>query len=377
MKIGTLTFHRACNSGAVLQAYALERALNSIEGVQAEIIDYSCEKIDYAYTSAFCFYNCNLLKGFLKYLIRCKSIRNRNNQFMDFRKKYLTISKKKYDKNTIMDADQEYDLVICGSDQIWNYELTNSDTTYLLDFVKDSDKKASYAVSFGISEIDETHKIEYKNLIDEYRYLSMRETSASEIVSALINRECKVHIDPVFLQTSEEWSQLCKTLKEKNYVLIYMVGMGRIVDEMIDFAKMLARQNNLELLFMNTEYISYLYADIKHIKNVAPDMFLSYIKEAEYIVTNSFHATCFSILFHKQFYTETGAKEAGGKKSGRVINLLEKSGLSHHIINKGKLIHDQHKKDDWDLVDKIIEDEANISLHYLQEIVRERKQYNE
>ena len=55
MKIGTLTFHRACNSGAVLQAYALERALNSIEGVQAEIIDYSCEKIDYAYTSAFCF----------------------------------------------------------------------------------------------------------------------------------------------------------------------------------------------------------------------------------------------------------------------------------------------------------------------------------
>ena len=106
-------------------------------------------------------------------------------------------------------------------------------------------------------------------------------------------------------------------------------------------------------------------------------MFLSYIKEAEYIVTNSFHAHVSQFCFINSFILKQEQKKTGGKKSGRVINLLEKSGLSHHIINKGKLIHDQHKKDDWDLVDKIIEDEANISLHYLQEIVRERKQYNE
>lgn len=373
MKVGTLTFHRACNNGAVLQAYALEKALNKIEGVQAEIIDYSCEKIDYAYTPAFCFSNCNFIKGFLKYIIRRKSIGNRNDQFSKFRKNFLKVSDKEYNKNTIIETVKKYDLFVCGSDQIWNYELTNSDTTYLLDFVNKSSKKASYAVSFGISEIDQVHRMMYKDLIEDYKYISMRESMGAELVNKLTNRKCEVHIDPVFLQTANEWKSLCRPLKRKRYVLIYMVGMGRIVDEMVDFAKDLAKQNNLELLFMNTEYIPYLYTDIKHVKEVGPDMFLSYIMNADYIVTNSFHATCFSILFHKNFYTEIGAKESGGKKSGRVTNLLEKCELSHHILYKGRLLNSHKKKDNWNLVDKIINDEAKTSLNYLRKIVQESK----
>ena len=324
MKIGTLTFHRACNNGAVLQAYALERAFNQIDGVKAEIIDYRCEKIDYAYTPFFCFYNCNPIKGLIKILIRWSSIKNRNKQFANFRKKYLKVSAKEYDKSTIATSVDEYDLFVCGSDQVWNYELTDGDETYLLDFIDIPTKKASYAVSFGISEINQAHKDKYKALIKEFNYLSMREKSAADLVTALTKRDCLVHIDPIFLLSADTWRKLCVPIKEKKYVLIYMVGMGHIVDEMIAFAKTLAQQKGLDLLFMNTEYIPYLYSEVKHIKTVAPDMFLSYIDGADYIVTNSFHATCFSILFHKQFYTEIGAKEIGGKKNGRMINLLDK-----------------------------------------------------
>ena len=373
MKIGTLTFHRACNSGALLQAYALVKVLNQLDGVTAEIIDYHCAKIDYAYTPAFCFYNCNLLKGFIKFLIRYSSIKARNKQFEDFRKKYLMISIKEYDKNTIVKSVDEYDLYICGSDQIWNYELTGSDETYLLDFVDDSEKKASYAVSFGIHEIDQEHRVKYEELIKDYMYLSMREQSAANLVADLTNRVCRVHIDPVFLLTADVWWKMCKPVKEKKYVLIYMVGMGRIVDEMVNFAKNLATKNGLNVLFMNTEYIPYLYSDIRHIKTVSPDMFLSYINGADYIVTNSFHATCFSILFHKKFYTETGTKDDGSGKSDRVINLLNMCKLSHHIIQNGKLDKEQCISDEWENVDCIIADEVKTSLKYLNDMAKKRE----
>ena len=115
IKVGTLTFHRACNNGAVLQAQALVDALNNIPEVKAEIINYRCEKIDYAYTPQFCFYNCTPIKGAIKFLLRAKSIEDRNVRFNIFRKNYLTISDVEYDQNSINEASSRYDLIICAA----------------------------------------------------------------------------------------------------------------------------------------------------------------------------------------------------------------------------------------------------------------------
>ena len=101
MKIGTLTFHRACNNGALLQAYALITYLNKIDGVEAEIINYKCDMIDYAYKHTFCFYNCNKIKGIIKFLILYCSIKKRNIKFNEFRNKKLKISSFEYNKNNI------------------------------------------------------------------------------------------------------------------------------------------------------------------------------------------------------------------------------------------------------------------------------------
>lgn len=372
MKIGTLTFHRACNNGALLQAYALEKALDTIEDVEAEIINYKCNKIDYAYTPQFCFYNCSFIKGLIKFLIRYRSIINRNKQFEIFRRKYLKISDNEYNRNSIFVAADKYDLIICGSDQVWNYELTGEDDTYLLDFVKDSEKKATYAVSFGVSQINQHYYEKYSMLIRKIKYLSMREKTGAKLVMDLTGRKSNVHIDPVFLRKADEWKMLCTPIKERNYVLIYMVGMGNIVDEMVNFAKNMASNNNQQVLFMNTEYIPYLYPEIKHVRLVSPDMFLTYIYHAECVVTNSFHATCFSILFHKKFYTEMEGRKSGDKKSDRSLNLLKKCELSKHIIRNGIPEYDGTFNDDWDRVDQIIADEVKISMKYLREMVEKK-----
>ena len=367
IKVGTLTFHRACNNGAVLQAQALVDALNNIPEVEAEIIDYRCEKIDYAYTPQFCFYNCNPIKGAIKFLLRAKSIEDRNVRFNIFRNKYLKISDDEYDRNSINEASNRYDLVICGSDQIWNYELTGNDEVYLLGFLNGAEKKASYAVSFGLTKIDQAHKKIYRALIGDIQDISVREEEASSLVKALTGKSSCVHIDPVFLKSREQWEKMVQNISRKRYVLIYMVGMGNIVDEMVQFAQKLAQIHGLDLLFMNTEYIPYLYPKVEHVKDASPNQFLSYIYNADYIVTNSFHATCFAIIFQKCFYTEVA-----GKKGGRAIHLLKMCGLESHIIKKGLKDYPDEKKDNWYNVEQILKREKKRSIDYLEEVIRQR-----
>lgn len=369
MKIGTLTFHRACNNGALLQAYALITYLNKIDGVEAEIINYKCDMIDYAYKPTFCFYNCNKIKGIIKFLIRYCSIKKRNMKFNEFRNKKLKISSFEYNKNNINKANDEYDLFISGSDQIWNYNLTDNDETYLLSFVNDKSKKYTYAASFGISNIEDKYKNRYSKLLNDFTKLSVREENASQIINELINKKSFIHIDPVFLLDKSEWEKLCVPIKEDKYILVYMVGMGKTVNEMIKFSKELSKKTGYKLLFMNTENIAYLYYELKHINNNTPDYFLSYIKNAEYVVTNSFHVSCFSIIFNKKFYTEVEGKTVGGKKSSRIINLLNKCELSSHIMKNGE-VETTIFNDDWNNVNKIIEGERKKAYEYLNNIIK-------
>lgn len=330
-KVGTITFHHACNNGAVLQAYALVEYLNSIANVEAEIIDYRCVKIHDAYQPAFCFYNCGRVKGLIKYLLRYRSIVRRNQKFCDFSAACLKVSPRRYDRASIHEAADNYDYIISGSDQIWNYELTGGDLTYLLDFVTNDSKKISYAASLGIDRIEECRTEQYRELIGKYRSLSVRESRAGMELEQIAGCQAAIHIDPVFLLGEETWKEMAVRPKAKHYILYYMVGMGRIVDESIKFAKALSKQTGLLLVFLNSEHIPYLYPDIRHIKTISPDEYLGWILNAEYVVTNSFHATCFSIIFEKICYSEVDCH-----KGERIANLLHICGLESNTLHKGK-----------------------------------------
>lgn len=330
-KIGTITFHHACNNGAVLQAYALVEYLNSIPDVEAEIIDYRCPDIHAAYQPEFCFHNCGRLKGLAKYLLRYRSITDRNQQFEDYLTARLKLSPERYDRAGIPAAAARYDYIISGSDQIWNDQLTGGDMTYLLDFVADDSKKIAYAASLGIEHVGTGRSRQYRELLGRYRALSVREHGAAAEIGRITGRAAAVHIDPVFLLEEKAWRAMAVRPAAGRYILYYMVGMGRIVDESVRFARELSKRTGLQLLFLNSEYIPYLYPEIRHIKTIVPDEYLGWILHADYVVTNSFHATCFSILFEKNCYSETGLH--GG---GRIANLLGVCGLEYRALHRGK-----------------------------------------
>lgn len=332
-KIGTITFHHACNNGAVLQAYALVEYLNSIPDVEAEIIDYRCADIHAAYQPEFCFHNCGWLKGLVKYLLRYRSIIGRNQKFEDYLTTRLKLSPERYDRAGIQEAAARYDYVISGSDQIWNDKLTGGDSTYLLDFVRDDSKKIAYAASLGFGSIETCCTRQYQELLDRYHALSVREHQAAAEIRRITGRMAAVHIDPVFLLEKKTWQAMAVRPEAERYILYYMVGMGRIVDESVMFAKELSKRTGRRLLFLNSEYIPYLYPDIRHIKTIVPDEYLGWILHADYVVTNSFHATCFSILFEKNCYSETDFR--GG---GRIANLLSVCGLEFRALHRGELV---------------------------------------
>ena len=156
MKIGILTFHRALNYGAVLQCYALKKTLQKCN-VSVEVIDYRNKFIEKFY-SPFYIEKFNIRKiGYMFYSFysKCK----RNIIFKQFRRDYLSLSNRTYNQNNISDADYEYNAIIVGSDQVWNFNLSDRDETYLLDFVNTA-RRFAYAASFGDPHFtEETYKI--------------------------------------------------------------------------------------------------------------------------------------------------------------------------------------------------------------------------
>ena len=178
MKIGTITFHWANNYGAVLQAYALQQFLKN-EGYDTEIIDYKPAKL------------------YFRELIR-DAIFNRKNltkrrKIRKFVKKHIYLSDKiAYQSNKVSKINA-YDTVICGSDQIWNAVQANP--VFFLDFVKNK-KRISYAASMGNTKIPEDQQNRFRQLINNFDTISVREQECAEAIGAYTDKDIDVHIDP-------------------------------------------------------------------------------------------------------------------------------------------------------------------------------------
>ena len=187
MKVGTLTYHRAVNYGAILQTYALQKVLDKL-GVENEVIDYRSDFIEWIY-KPFCMRKVNNFWNFLT-VIEGAPIKSRKmKQFSDFANKNIRVSKEKYTKSNISNANDVYDLFITGSDQVFNFKCSNNDKNYFLDFVKDTTKKSSYAASFGFDKIPDEHTDEYKRLLSTFENISVREQQGVNIVKESVGKE--------------------------------------------------------------------------------------------------------------------------------------------------------------------------------------------
>lgn len=349
MKIGMITFHNVMNLGANLQAYALNKYINTNIG-QCEIIDF--------YPNNQTAHK-NRLRRFLSKAKAVVFYRKyaKNRKYAKFQKKfYISSTKTYYGDSQIQLSPPKYDVLISGSDQILNTTLSGESTSYYLSF-DNQGYKISYASSFGREKLS---GFEY-SLIDteltKFKYLSVREKSAAEIIEARIGKRPPIVLDPVFLLTEEVWKQIGSEIDlPDKYIFVYAMEVTESIQKAIEKAK---KKYDIPVLIVygSTDNMT---LDGKVILDCGPEDLISYIRNASIVVTNSFHGTAFSIIFGKKFLCI-----AHSMRNTRLDNMMEL------ISQKERLI--AFATEEYDICDYIV-DGYNAAMQ-LEKHIKESQEY--
>lgn len=328
MKIGIFTYFQT-NYGAVLQAYALQKYLQNQPGTEVEIIDFTtpehleghkiCKKQSLKNPVAAIAY-------YFFTLIHYRQLKRRVIRTWDFKNKYFKFSQRYSSMKDALENHPKEDIYITGSDQVFN-PSGKYVPLYYLGFDKGNGKKVAYAPSFGISKFDEsiTHKIE--GYVKDFDYLSCRELVGAEYLSSIVGQEVPVVVDPVLLHGADEWEKVATTPKMRgNYIFIYDLNGA---ESLISIAKKIQKDTRLPIVCLTRNRLK-MYPINKQIYDAGPAEFVGWIKNASYVVTDSFHGTVFSLIFCKQFFTYIALE----RTSSRIRNILGKAGLENRIVTK-------------------------------------------
>lgn len=351
IKTATITFHNSVNYGAILQTYALQRSILKL-GVYNEIINYSPD------SDKNLIINTTNLKSIIRSLINLPDFYVKKGKFDDFIKRKINITEKvSKDFLKSEEFNNKYDIFITGSDQVWNYELTN-DSTYMLDFVIENNKKRSYAASFGISEIPNNLIDWYKNLLKNFYSILLREESGKKIIKQLLNKDAKIVLDPVFLLDKQEWNSVIgrtKFEKIKNqYILIYYT-----TPKIVEFAKILSKRYGLSIIFI--EALSFRLSRIGKVeRTLSPEEFVSAIKNARFVLTGSFHAMVLSIIYNKEFFIDI-IKNGRNSRLEQVLNMCN---IFNRYVEEN-IDQVTMKKINWNEINIIIEKKVKESCNEL------------
>ncbi|WP_158735767.1 polysaccharide pyruvyl transferase family protein [Alteribacillus sp. YIM 98480] len=362
MKIGILTFHDADNYGAVLQAYALKESIQRINNNwNVQVVDYKMSYIikNYKLIKINTKNPTILIKSLILTLLTLKTNITKKIKFNRFRNDYMNLSDSVYHKPEDI---KEFDSFIIGSDQVWNFDITKGDSIFFLDFCNEKTKKISYAASIGNDKLSLKEINHIKKNINNIDNISVREHSAVNILNKITDKHVHRVLDPTLLADITIWNnvikQNAKTRNEK-YILVYMVSTN---EEVLKTAELVSKKKGLKVLLIHDSFKNNKYG-FQHLKGIGPVEFVQLIKNAEYIVTNSFHGTTFSIIFNKNFIT-IPHKVTGS----RMNNLLELLNLEKRLINKREDANEIIKFNiDYTLPNMLLKQEKEKSLKFLVE----------
>lgn len=367
LNIYTVTFYKD-NYGSVLQAYALQSKLKELNAkpyiVLPDIENNKTERIS--------FYKklCNFLKPEKHYGIVRKIKRYMQREIFAVKKqKILNFAENNIDfvsvSECISQVEKNPSCLLAGSDQIWNIIDRPINDLYLFGFLKKtSAKKYSYAASIGQEKLSDKQKEYYKTVLNDFEIVSFREKAAKKLLGDKLGDRVRIDIDPTLLQDKIFWDKIAsKRINKERYIFIYMLRPDK---RLIKMGKLLAKKTNCKIIY--TGLFNYKLRCAETISDAGPEEFLSLIKNAEYVITNSFHGTVFSVLFEKKFVSVKIAST-----SSRAENLLNILHLQEHLItdtNDYKVIE---KDIDYNEVNKKLNDEREKSVKYLENIISENK----
>lgn len=376
MKIAICTlFHKNYNYGGILQAYALQQVLKNI-GFDSDIIRFDNEKsINPIYptlVSRLAQYSIFEIVDKVWEIIRAKfdvrikaKLKKRISLYEQFVNK-CTNTSDIYNDTNINDIASQYDILISGSDQVWNPNSTNN--LFLQNF-DTKNRRVSYAASISRNQLSQSEKKVLIPALARFDYISVREKTAKELLRReLPDKDIEIVCDPTLMLSPSQWDTIAsKRIIDKPYILIYAFSKCKYIDDIVMYCK----KNNLECY-----YIPYA----KHAPNsfdetypitplfdIGPSEFVSLIKNSEGVVTDSFHGTVFSIIYGKNFFVyERDGKKGKTSKNSRIYDLLSTFNIENALIKKDI---DWSCKIDYSKVKPILTDLQNASLNWLKSAV--------
>jgi len=365
MKIGIITFHASFNYGSMLQAYALQSVLKNM-GHNVEIINFRSKEQKRLYKHPLNLNGMPIKTKIARILLfkRTCALINRWNKFDEFLNEDLNITK---EYNTIEELRTEkfdYDLVISGSDQIWNVNATDFSEAYFLTFLSDKIKRVSYAVSIGTTPFKCDIK-PYEDALKKYDSISVREQKTKErIVGLGLDKDIRVDVDPTLLLEEKDYDVFkLKRLVQHDYVLYYVPFPRK---KLLSVAAKIAKKQGLKLVAISSMIMSRKdvskHDNVIEYYNCGPKDFLSLVKHAKFTIGWSFHLVVFSIIFKKDFYTFAINNDS------RINNLLEKLDLTNRIINEDNTELEFAKINNFDKIQEKLSFLRKDSINYLRDI---------
>ena len=365
MKICTITCHDVYNVGASLQAYALQTYLQSL-GHDVTIIDYKPDYLSKHYRLDIVG-NPKYDKPFLKqtYLLaklpgRLR-ILPRKKTFDSFTAKYLDLTKRYTSNEELKKEPPEADVYFAGSDQIWNPLFPNGkDPAFYLDFVQQG-IRASYAASFAVDEFPQELREVTAQYLNRFDHIAVREKSGLSVLKTLGITNAVTVLDPVFLLDWTQWEAMAEKPEgcEIPYLLVYDFDNSASVRRL---AERIAAENGLKI---------YSVFDLPYAERCfslcGPETFLGLVQGAAFVLSNSFHATAFSVIFEREF----AVVERTEKINTRMRDFTALLGLSDHMATATANVP---FNTDWTQVERRLADEIHHSKAYIDEVLRDGKQ---
>ena len=350
IKVGIITFfHANYNFGGLLQAYALPRVLENYFGVEAEQIDYI--PVEQKTTIKLKNNQKHILRWFYQVIYHLgivffniltrKKLYQRKQAFDDFMNE-VPHSEIAYEFDSINKCVDQYQLFICGGDQIWNdYKENKNIKVYTLQFVPSCEKKIAYAPSMAILDTSSDYKQIMRKGLNALDAISVREKKSISILESLTNKKLDIVVDPVLLMKDNEWKDVVKITNEKDrYLLCYLLGDSI---EHRRAVKEFAKKMNLQILtfphiFLNVVRKCDLFFGDIHDYSSGPREFLGLINNAEFVITDSFHACVFSMIFKTPFVVfERNKPGEKGNMNSRIYDFLEEYHLENQLVTEKKL----------------------------------------
>lgn len=363
-KVGIITQHRVVNYGSVLQTYALQEKIKEL-GYVCEVIDYYPERftplgmLKRIKNKGDKFKKSFLIRTAARVII-IPSYAIRFNMFFKFLNNRIDMTSKTY--KTEKELEEEnfgYDIYCTGSDQVWNYGWNEKiEYPYYLAFAPDSARKISYAASFGKSKLEHEEIGETRKLLKRYDKISLRELSGVKIVDELGIEGSVNVLDPTLLLTGEDWRKISSDkYTDDKYILIYNLNRNPRIDS---YAKELSGKTGLEVRYLSYQLHEF-YKNGKMFCNPHVEDFLALIDGAQYVVTDSFHATAFSLNFNKEFIIVYP-----GKYSTRLQSILEILNLTNRVAKDEKDMSIVESRIDYSRVNALLDAERIRSLTWLR-----------